>query len=96
MLADKPGPHSHRIPDFVKLAEALGVGVGVAGEDVVGVINQARTLMVIDFIVGCRRAVWPMVAAGTSNDGSGRRIRCSTTSPKATPDEPERTRCRCW
>ncbi len=66
--------HSHRIPDFVKLAEALGcVGLRCErSEDVVDVINQARAIndrpVVIDFIVGADAQVWPMVAAGTSND----------------------------
>ncbi|HEX9175578.1 acetolactate synthase large subunit [Mycobacterium sp.] len=66
--------HSHRIPDFVKLAEALGcVGLRCEREeDVVDVINQARTIndrpVVIDFIVGADAQVWPMVAAGTGND----------------------------
>jgi acetolactate synthase I/II/III large subunit len=66
--------HSHRIPDFVKLAEALGcVGLRCEREeDVVDVISQARAIndrpVVIDFIVGADAQVWPMVAAGTSND----------------------------
>jgi acetolactate synthase-1/2/3 large subunit len=66
--------HSRRIPDFVKLAEALGcVGLRCeCEEDVVDVINQARAIndrpVVIDFIVGADAQVWPMVAAGTSND----------------------------
>jgi acetolactate synthase I/II/III large subunit len=66
--------HSHRIPDFVKLAEALGcVGLRCEREeDVVDVINQARAIndrpVVIDFVVGADAQVWPMVAAGTSND----------------------------
>ncbi|BBY21694.1 acetolactate synthase large subunit [Mycobacterium stomatepiae] len=66
--------HSHRIPDFVKLAEALGcVGIRCEREeDVVDAINQAREIndrpVVIDFIVGADAQVWPMVAAGTSND----------------------------
>ncbi|MBW0019487.1 MAG: acetolactate synthase large subunit [Mycobacterium sp.] len=66
--------HSHRIPDFVKLAEALGcVGLRCErAEDVADVINQARAIndrpVVIDFIVGADAQVWPMVAAGTSND----------------------------
>ena len=66
--------HSHRIPDFVKLAEALGC-VGLRCEradDVADVINQARAIndrpVVIDFVVGADAQVWPMVAAGTSND----------------------------
>jgi acetolactate synthase-1/2/3 large subunit len=66
--------HSHRIPDFLKLAEALGcVGLRCErAEDVEDVINQARAIndrpVVIDFIVGADAQVWPMVAAGTSND----------------------------
>ncbi len=66
--------HSHRIPDFVKLAEALGcVGLRCErAEDVADVIKAARAIndrpVVIDFIVGADAQVWPMVAAGTSND----------------------------
>jgi acetolactate synthase-1/2/3 large subunit len=66
--------HSHRIPDFVKLAEALGcVGLRCEREeDVADVINAARAIndrpVVIDFVVGADAQVWPMVAAGTSND----------------------------
>ena len=66
--------HSHRIPDFVKLPEALGcVGLRCEREeDVADVIAQARAIndqpVVIDFIVGADAQVWPMVAAGTSND----------------------------
>ncbi len=66
--------HSHRIPNFVKLAEALGcVGLRCEREeDVADVIAQARAIndrpVVIDFIVGADAQVWPMVAAGTSND----------------------------
>jgi acetolactate synthase-1/2/3 large subunit len=65
--------HSRRIPDFVKLADALGcVGLRCEREeDVVDVINQARAIndrpVVIDFVVGADAQVWPMVAAGTSN-----------------------------
>jgi acetolactate synthase I/II/III large subunit len=66
--------HSHRIPDFVMLAEAMGcVGLRCErAEDVADVINKAREIndrpVVIDFIVGADAQVWPMVAAGTSND----------------------------
>jgi acetolactate synthase-1/2/3 large subunit len=66
--------HGVRIPDFVKLAEALGcVGLRCEREeDVVDVINQARAIndrpVVIDFIVGADAQVWPMVAAGAGND----------------------------
>jgi len=66
--------HSHRIPDFVKLAEALGcVGLRCEREeDVADVIRQAREIndrpVVIDFIVGADAQVWPMVAAGCGND----------------------------
>jgi acetolactate synthase I/II/III large subunit len=63
-----------RIPDFVKLAEAYGcVGLRCErAEDVDAVIEQARQVtdrpVVIDFIVHRDAMVWPMVAAGTSND----------------------------
>ncbi len=66
--------HSLRIPDFVKLAEALGCyGIRVEREeDVEPAIRKAQEIndrpVVIDFIVGADAQVWPMVAAGTSND----------------------------
>jgi acetolactate synthase I/II/III large subunit len=63
-----------RIPDFVKLAEAYGC-VGLRCEDaasVDAVIEQAMAIndrpVVVDFIVHRDAMVWPMVAAGTSND----------------------------
>jgi acetolactate synthase-1/2/3 large subunit len=68
------GTHKHRIPDFVKLAEALGC-VGLRCEtasEVDNVIRQAMSIndapVVVDFVVGKDAMVWPMVAAGTSND----------------------------
>jgi acetolactate synthase-1/2/3 large subunit len=66
------GTHS-RIPDFVKLAEALGcVGLRCEAEsDVDKVIEQAMAIddrpVVIDFVVGKDAQVWPMVAAGYGN-----------------------------
>ncbi|MFD4353364.1 acetolactate synthase large subunit [Nocardia sp. NPDC058519] len=68
------GTHTLRIPDFVKLAEALGcVGIRVEKEsEVEDAIRQAQAItdrpVVIDFIVGKDAQVWPMVASGTSND----------------------------
>jgi acetolactate synthase I/II/III large subunit len=68
------GTHKHRIPDFVKLADALGcVGLRVESkEDVDGAIEKAMEIddqtVVVDFIVGQDAQVWPMVPAGTSND----------------------------
>jgi len=68
------GTHKHRIPDFVKLADALGcVGIRVESkEDVDGAIEKAMAIedqtVVVDFIVGQDAQVWPMVPAGTSND----------------------------
>jgi acetolactate synthase-1/2/3 large subunit len=69
------GTHGgQRIPDFVKLAEALGcVGFRCERmEDVEDVIQKARAIndrpVVIDFIVGADAQVWPMVAAGMGND----------------------------
>src|SRR6266508_374407 len=68
------GTHKHRIPDFVKLAEALGC-VGLRCEsaaDVDATIKQAMEIddqpVVVDFTVGKDAMVWPMVPAGTSND----------------------------
>ncbi|MGU3293859.1 acetolactate synthase large subunit [Williamsia sp. M5A3_1d] len=66
--------HSRRIPDFLKLSEALGcVAFRCENEaDVDDIIAQARAIndrpVVIDFIVGADAQVWPMVAAGTGND----------------------------
>src|SRR5215470_2777913 len=63
-----------RIPDFVKLAEAYGC-TGLRCEtaaEVDAVIKQAMESqdrpVVIDFVVHRDAMVWPMVAAGTSND----------------------------
>jgi acetolactate synthase I/II/III large subunit len=63
-----------RLPDFVKLAEAYGC-VGLRCEspaDVDAIIEQAMAIndqpVVVDFIVHQDAMVWPMVAAGTSND----------------------------
>jgi acetolactate synthase-1/2/3 large subunit len=68
------GTHKHRIPDFVKLADALGC-VGMRCEtkaDVDATIEKAMSIndqpVVVDFTVGKDAMVWPMVAAGTSND----------------------------
>ncbi|MEY3408021.1 MAG: hypothetical protein RL038_1082 [Actinomycetota bacterium] len=66
--------HSHRIPDFPKLAEAYGChGLLVERpEDIDKTIEKAMTLndapVVIDFQVHRDAMVWPMVAAGMSND----------------------------
>jgi acetolactate synthase-1/2/3 large subunit len=63
-----------RIPDFVKLAEAYScIGLRCERkEDVDAVIEQAMAIndqpVVIDFIVHQDAMVWPMVAAGASND----------------------------
>jgi acetolactate synthase-1/2/3 large subunit len=67
-------PKPVRIPDFVLLAEAMGC-VGLRCEskdDVDAVIEKAMAItdapVVIDFVVGHDAQVWPMVAAGASND----------------------------
>ncbi|QIG42258.1 acetolactate synthase large subunit [Nocardioides anomalus] len=66
--------HSKRIPDFVKLADAYGcVGLSCdSPEDVDATITKAMEIndvpVVIDFRVHRDAMVWPMVAAGTSND----------------------------
>jgi acetolactate synthase-1/2/3 large subunit len=68
------GTHKHRVPDFVKLADALGcVGLRCESkEDVDATIEKAMAIndqpVVVDFTVGKDAMVWPMVAAGTSND----------------------------
>jgi acetolactate synthase-1/2/3 large subunit len=66
--------HSKRIPDFVKLADAYGC-VGLSCEspaDVDATIEKAMAIddqpVVVDFRVHRDAMVWPMVAAGTSND----------------------------
>ena len=65
---------SKRIPDFVALAEAYGC-VGLRcdkAEDVDATIERAMEIddqpVVVDFGVHQDAMVWPMVAAGTSND----------------------------
>jgi acetolactate synthase-1/2/3 large subunit len=65
---------ARRIPDFVRLAEAYGC-VGLACEtpdDVDATIEKAMEVddvpVVVDFRVHRDAMVWPMVAAGTSND----------------------------
>ena len=66
--------HSKRIPDFKLLAEAMGC-VGLRCEspaDVDKTIEAAMAIndrpVVVDFNVHRDAMVWPMVAAGTSND----------------------------
>ncbi|QGF24838.1 acetolactate synthase large subunit [Raineyella fluvialis] len=66
--------HSYRIPDFPKLAEAMGC-VGLRAEtpeEVDAVIEQAMAIndrpVVVEFVVHKDAMVWPMVASGTSND----------------------------
>ncbi len=63
-----------RVPDFVKLAEAYGCE-GIRCEepgDVDKVIERAMAVddrpVVVDFVVHKDAMVWPMVAAGTSNN----------------------------
>ena len=66
--------HSKRIPDFVKLADAYGcVGPGLREprrrrrhDQKAMEINDVP--VVVDFRVHRDAMVWPMVAAGTSND----------------------------
>jgi acetolactate synthase-1/2/3 large subunit len=67
-------PAGVRIPDFVKLADAYGCE-GLACEspdDVDATIEKAMAIddrpVVVDFRVHRDAMVWPMVAAGTSND----------------------------
>lgn len=63
-----------RIPDFVKLADAYGcVGLSCeSADDVDATIEKAMAIddvpVVVDFRVNKNAMVWPMVAAGASND----------------------------
>jgi acetolactate synthase-1/2/3 large subunit len=74
-VTDEPKkPTGTRVPDFVKLAGAYGCE-GIRCEetaDVDKVIERAMAIedrpVVIDFVVHKDAMVWPMVAAGTSND----------------------------
>jgi acetolactate synthase-1/2/3 large subunit len=65
---------SKRIPDFVKLADAMGcVGLRCdSAAEVDATIEKAMAIddmpVVVDFLVGTDAMVWPMVPAGTSND----------------------------
>ncbi|SEF01158.1 acetolactate synthase large subunit [Ruania alba] len=68
------GHETVRIPDFVKLAEAYGCA-GLRCDKVADVdetIRQAEAIndrpVVVDFVVSRDAMVWPMVAAGVSND----------------------------
>ncbi len=68
------GTQGTRIPDFVKLAEAYGCE-GIRCEEpgeVDKVIERAMAIddrpVVLDFVVHKDAMVWPMVAAGTSNN----------------------------
>ncbi|WP_082096361.1 acetolactate synthase large subunit [Demequina flava] len=68
------GHGTKRIPDFVKLADAMGcVGLRCESDgDVDATIKRAMEIndqpVVVDFTVSRDAMVWPMVAAGTSND----------------------------
>jgi acetolactate synthase-1/2/3 large subunit len=63
-----------RLPDFVRLAEAMGcVGLRCdTPEAVDATIDKAMAIndapVVVEFVVHPDAMVWPMVAAGTSND----------------------------
>jgi acetolactate synthase I/II/III large subunit len=73
--SDEPSrPMGTRVPDFVKLAEAYGCE-GIRCEEtgeVDRVIERAMAIndrpVVVDFVVHKDAMVWPMVAAGTSNN----------------------------
>ena len=68
------GAGTQRVPDFVKMAEAYGA-VALRCErleDLDDIIAQANAIndrpVGIDFIASADAQVWPMVAAGVSND----------------------------
>ena len=65
---------TNRIPDFPKLAEAMGC-IGLRAEhpeEVDAVIDKALSIndrpVVVEFVVNKDAMVWPMVASGMSND----------------------------
>jgi acetolactate synthase-1/2/3 large subunit len=65
---------TNRIPDFPKLAEAMGC-VGLRAEEPATSTRRSRRRCrsttcrsVVEFVVHKDAMVWPMVAAGTSND----------------------------
>jgi acetolactate synthase-1/2/3 large subunit len=68
------GHDTVHIPDFVKLGEAYGcVAIRVTKvEEIDAAIEKAMSIndrpVVIDFVVSRDAMVWPMVAAGVSND----------------------------
>jgi acetolactate synthase-1/2/3 large subunit len=68
------GAGTRRVPDFVKLADAYGcVGIRVEKlSEVDEAIKRAEEIndvpVLIDFNVSRNSMVWPMVAAGVSND----------------------------
>ncbi|MFH5823979.1 acetolactate synthase large subunit [Georgenia sp. AZ-5] len=68
------GHGARHIPDFVKLAEAYGcVGLRCTSTaDLDATIKRAMEIddqpVVVDFVVSRDAMVWPMVAAGVSND----------------------------
>lgn len=70
----KEGGEFFDVPDFVKLAEAYGcVGMRAFTEDeAIAAIDKANAIddrpVLIDFRVWKDAMVWPMVAAGASND----------------------------
>ena len=65
---------SDQVPNFPMLAEAMGaVGMRVTDPDKIDeAINQANAIndrpVVVEFVCHKNAMVWPMVAAGTSND----------------------------
>lgn len=67
-------PRENYLPDFLTLAESMGCAAFrvTRKEDVEPTIRKAEAIndrpVVIDFIVGEDAQVWPMVAAGTSNN----------------------------
>lgn len=66
--------HSDRYPDFVKLSEALGCAAFRVTEpdEIDAAIQRANEIndrpVVVEFVVHKDAMVWPMVAAGASND----------------------------
>ena len=95
------GTHKHRIPDFVKLAEALGC-IGLRCETAADVDATIETAMkindapvVVDFVVGKDAMVWPMVAPARATTRSCSPATCgrpsTTTTCRRTTDMSKHT-----
>ncbi|OZG65663.1 acetolactate synthase large subunit [Bifidobacterium hapali] len=90
--AEEGTPEFFDVPDFVKLAEAYGcVGLRAFTQDeALAAIDKANAIndrpVLIDFRVWKDAMVWPMVAAGASNDEVTYRPGTQPLRPQASAD----------